>query len=203
MGTRLGKDKGLLAVVEVGDLDDHVVIIPLGESAYLLNILVEHHHMEDRVVLLNLRLLIPDSIEQVLLVVFVFHLDVPQLSKATQILLLDFLEPLPHGLHLVCEVMVLTLYVQEVLFSPPFVFGVLLLLLFLGLEFLTQLIYLLQFPCGSGTGRIGCQLLEFFQLLHHLQPLLLLDVQHRLLLLELLLQLAGVLLVLPGGADVF
>jgi hypothetical protein len=85
-----------LAVGEGWDEPLPFLFVPVGVVDDGFELVLSHQDVHDGLKLFNLFLLVTDSVQQLLLLIFVLILQIPQLYQIGRVLLLDFLEAFPH-----------------------------------------------------------------------------------------------------------
>lgn len=165
----------LVLVGEVGDSPLLLILVPVGVVHYVVNVFLRHHHIQNGCQLLDFLLLVADSVQELLLLVLVLVLDVPEFLHVGHILILNFPEPHLHLVHFLIQVLIVLLNAQQ-FFLPPLLLQIVLLLFFLlQLQLLLQLLYLLQLALVSCVWNVVREvLLQIEQLLLECSLLLLL-----------------------------
>ncbi len=141
---QLGQVHILLSVSKKGHFPLTFFLIPLRVIHYHINLFTVHQHIQNRRKFLNLFLLVPDRIQQLLFFILMFILNVPQLSQVRNVLLLDLRESLLHLVHLLIQVLVVFLDVHQLWLSALLFFLVVFFLFLLRFQLLFEFFYLLE-----------------------------------------------------------
>lgn len=130
LGLQLGQVHILLSVSEKWHLPLSFLLIPFRVINNHINLVTAHQHIQNGRKFFNLLLLVPDRIKQLLFLILMLILNVPQLSQVSNVLFLDLCESLFNLVHLLVQVLVVFLDVHQ-LWLPALLFFLVVFLLFL------------------------------------------------------------------------
>lgn len=111
----LGQGDHPLLVDEVGHTPLPLLLAPIRVVDDHVQLVLAHQHAQDGLELLYLLLLVPDRVEQLLLLVLVLVLDVLQLCQVRHVFLLHLGESFAHFIYLLVEILVVLFDIQYLL----------------------------------------------------------------------------------------